>query len=90
MDEYVGSQLQHIIEKYKTAMEEQKEKISQLSGKLNQKQKMIEEEVLKIASNRDLNAKERSERMIPLMEEQDKLKEIHDGINVILGFEDNV
>lgn len=84
MSASVGENLHDKINQYKKLVEQYQDTIKQAKHELNEKQKNIEEKVLNIVSNRNLSTKERTEKMIPLMEKQDRLKDFAEEMETLV------
>jgi len=78
-----GQKLTEKINESLSKMEEFKRRIESVNEEIEAKQTEIEGNILQIVSKRKLSMKERTERMIPLMEQQDLLKEFLEDLDTL-------
>lgn len=79
-----GGNLKQKIIDYKKLMREYQDKILTVKKELDVKEEKVQGNVLEIVSNRNLSMKERTEQMIPLMEQQDVIKELLEDIEALV------
>lgn len=79
-----GEELYNKIEHYTKVVQNYQNKIQEAKKTINNEQNLIEEMLLKIVSDRSLSTKERTERMIPLMEKQDRIKVFLEDIETLI------
>jgi hypothetical protein len=79
-----GENLKQKIIDYKRLMKEYQDKILDVKKELDVKGEKVQGNVLEIVSNRNLSMKERTEQMIPLMEQQDVIKELLEDIEALV------